>query len=108
VAVAAVLAGIVVLLDPGVTWQRLGIFFLCAAGSASLVAWGVTDGARLRVNVGVLAFALTVLAFYFSSLFGMLGRAFGLIGMGVLCIGGGWIAERGRRRLIERLERRPP
>ena len=106
VAVAAVLAGIVVLFDPGVTWQRLGIFLVCAAGSASLVAWGVMDGARLRVNIGVLAFALTVLAFYFSSLFGMLGRAFGLIGMGLLCIGGGWLAERGRRRLIERLERR--
>lgn len=106
VAVAAALAGLVVLLDPGVTWQRLCIYLVYAAGSAGLVGWGMLDRERLRVNVGVLAFVLTVLAFYFSSLFGMLGRAVGLIGLGLLCIGGGWLAERGRRRLIARLEAR--
>lgn len=106
VIVAAALAGVVVLLDPGVTWQRLCIYLVYAAGSAGLVGWGMLDRERLRVNVGVLAFVLTVLAFYFSSLFGMLGRAFGLIGLGLLCIGGGWLAERGRRRLIASLESR--
>lgn len=104
VAVAALLAGLVVLLDPSVTWQRLVIYLLYAAGSAGLVAWGMFDRVPLRVNLGVLGFVLTVLAFYFSSLFDMLGRAFGLIGMGLLCIGGGWLAEHGRRRLLARLE----
>jgi len=108
VVVAALIAGIVVLLDPSVTWQRLLIYLLYAAGSAGLVAWGMFDRVRSRVNLGVLAFVLTVLAFYFSSLFDMLGRAFGLIGMGLLCIGGGWLAERGRRRLLARLDSGTP
>jgi len=104
VAVVALIAGAVVLLDPSVTWQRLVIYLLYAAGSAGMVAWGMLDKVPLRVNLGVLAFVLTVLAFYFSSLFDMLGRSFGLIGMGLLCIGGGWLAERGRRRLLAKLE----
>jgi uncharacterized membrane protein len=104
VAVVALLAGAVVLLDPSVTWQRLLVYLIYAVGSAGMVAWGMFDRVRLRVNLGVLSFVLTVLAFYFSSLFDMLGRAFGLIGMGLLCIGGGWVAERGRRRLLARLD----
>ena len=105
VGVAAALALGVIALDASVMWQRLCIYLVYAAGSAGLVAWGLMDRQRLRINLGVLGFALTVLAFYFSSLFDMLGRAFGLIGMGLLCILGGWLAERGRRRLIARLER---
>ncbi len=104
VAVAALLAAIVVVLDPTAAWQRLAMYAVYAAGSAGLVAWGVQERQRLRINLGVTGFALTVLAFYFSSLFDMLGRALGLIGMGVLCIVGGWLAERTRRRLIARLE----
>lgn len=104
VAVVALVAGAVILLDPSVTWQRLVIYLLYAAASAGMVAWGMFDKVPLRVNLGVLAFVLTLLAFYFSSLFDMLGRSLGLIGMGLLCIGGGWVAERGRRRLLARLE----
>jgi uncharacterized membrane protein len=105
VGIAAALALIVIALDAAVTWQRLCIYLVYAAGSVGLVGWGLRDRQRLRINLGVLGFALTVLAFYFSSLFDMLGRAFGLIGMGLLCILGGWLAERGRRKLIARLER---
>lgn len=107
VAIAALLAGIVIALDPGLTWQRLCIYLVYAAGSVGLVGWGLLDRQRLRVNLGVLCFVLTVLAFYFSSLFDMLGRALGLIGMGLLCIFGGWLAERGRRRLLARLDEVP-
>jgi uncharacterized membrane protein len=105
VAVAAVVAGLVVALDASVTGQRLLIYLLYAIASAGLVAWGLRERQRLRINLGVLGFSLTVLAFYFSSLFDMLGRAAGLIGMGLLCIAGGWLAERVRRRLIASLER---
>jgi uncharacterized membrane protein len=103
VLVAAALAAIVIALDPAITWQRLCIYLVYATGSVGLVGWGLLDRQRLRVNLGVLGFVLTVLAFYFSSLFDMLGRAVGLIGMGLLCILGGWLAERIRRRLIARL-----
>ena len=108
VLVAAVLASIVIVLDPAITWQRLCIYFLYAVGSVGLVGWGLLDRQRLRVNLGVLGFALTVLAFYFSSLFDMLGRALGLIGMGLLCIVGGWLAERVRRRLVAGLGKEGP
>jgi hypothetical protein len=108
VVIAAALTGIVVALDPAVTWQRLCIYLVYAAGSVGLVGWGQLDRQRLRVNLGVLGFALTVLAFYFSSLFDMLGRALGLIGMGLLCILGGWLAERIRRKLIARLVEEAP
>lgn len=108
VVIAAALAALVIVLDPAVTWQRLCIYLVYATGSAGLVAWGLADGERLRVNLGVLAFALTVLAFYFADLFDKLGRAAGLMGVGLLCIAGGWLAERGRRRLISRLEREAP
>lgn len=103
VLLAAALAAIVIALDPAITWQRLCIYLVYATGSVGLVGWGLLDRQRLRVNLGVLGFVLTVLAFYFSSLFDMLGRAVGLIGMGLLCILGGWLAERIRRRLIARL-----
>lgn len=104
VGIAAGLALIVVALDASVTWQRLCIYLVYAVGSVGLVGWGLRDRQRLRINLGMLGFALTVVAFYFSSLFDMLGRAFGLIGMGLLCILGGWLVERGRRKLIARLE----
>jgi len=108
VAVAAVLAGLAVALDPSITLERLAIYLLYAIASVGLVAWGLRERQRLRINLGVLGFSLTLLAFYFSSLFDMLGRAAGLIGMGLLCIAGGWLAERVRRRLIARLERASP
>ncbi len=104
VAAAAALAGVVVMLDPSVTPQRLLIYLLYGACSVGLVAWGLRDRDRGRVTLGIGGFTLTVFAFYFSSLFDMLGRAAGLMGMGLLFIAGGFAAERVRRRLLARLE----
>lgn len=108
VAVAAGLAWLVTLLDGSRTSHTLLSYLIYAAGSVGLVLWGLRDGDRLRVNLGVLGFALTVLWFYFGSLFDMLGRAFGLIGMGVVFIGGGWWLERTRRALVGRIGTAPP
>jgi hypothetical protein len=71
------------------------------------VDWGLHEQRQLTVNIGVLAFALTVLFFYFDSLFDKLGRSLGLIALGILFIGGGWWLERMRRRLIGRIARNP-
>jgi uncharacterized membrane protein len=71
-----------------------------------VVAWGIKDRLRESVNVGVIAFALTVGGFYFSTIFDMLGRSLGLIGMGLLFLVGGWLMERMRRRLIARVDER--
>ena len=87
---------------------ELAMYALLAVGAAGIVLWGLRDQQRLAINVGVLGFALAVLGFYFSSLYDRLGRAFGLIGIGILFIGGGWLLERARRRLIGRMQRSRP
>jgi len=87
---------------------ELLMYALLEVGAVGVVLWGLRDGQRLAVNVGVLGFALATVGFYFASLYDRLGRALGLIGLGVLFIGGGWLLERARRRLVARLpERRP-
>lgn len=87
---------------------ELAMYALLEVGAVGIVLWGLRDGERLAVNVGVLGFALATLGFYFAGLYDRLGRALGLIGLGVLFIGGGWLLERARRRLVARLpERRP-
>ena len=90
--------------SPRTDGGELAMYALLALGAAGVVLWGLRDQQRLAINVGVLAFALAVLGFYFSSLYDKLGRALGLIGIGVLFIGGGWLLERARRRLIARMQ----
>lgn len=75
-----------------------------ALGCIGLVAWGLGEGRRERLNLGVAAFGLTVLVFYFSQVMDKLGRSLGLMGLGLLFLGGGWQLERLRRRLSRRLE----
>jgi hypothetical protein len=84
--------------------SELFLYGLYAVGAAGLVGWGIKERLTLSVNLGVAGFALTVFAFYFSSVFDKLGRSLGLIGMGFLFLGGGWLMERARRRLIARIE----
>jgi uncharacterized membrane protein len=103
----AVLALVVVHLDLGERRELIVVHLSYAAAAAGLVWWGVHDGHRLRINVGVLGFALNVLAFYYGSLLDKFGRSLGLIGLGVLFIGGGWLVERTRRQLVERAGLRP-
>jgi hypothetical protein len=82
------------------TWRELGPYFLCAVGSVGLVAWGLQEARRERINLGVAGFALTVLVFYFSSVMDKLGRATSLIGLGALFLVGGWTLEKARRQLV--------
>ena len=103
-AVAALLAAALIPLDASQPLQELLAYLIYGAGSAGIVAWGLRDGDRLRVNVGVLCFACTLLFFYFASLYERLDRALGLVGVGLLLIGGGWWLERMRRQLLSRIE----
>jgi uncharacterized membrane protein len=86
-------------------WNTLGIYFWAGVGALGLVAWGLLERQRARINLGVAGFALTVLIFYFSDVMDKLGRSASLIGMGVLLIFGGWILERTRRQLVARVQR---
>jgi predicted membrane protein DUF2157 len=86
-------------------WRELGPYALCALGSMGLIAWGLKEARKERINLGVAGFALTVLVFYFSNVMDKLGRSASLIGLGLLFLLGGWLLERTRRRLVARLER---
>jgi uncharacterized membrane protein len=68
--------------------------------SVALAYWGVRERRAERINLGVASFALTVIVFYFSNLMDKLDRATSLMGLGILFIGGGWLLERTRRRLV--------
>lgn len=94
--------------SPHTNAGELALYALLEVGAVGVVLWGLRDGQRLAVNVGVLGFALAMLGFYFASLYDRLGRALGLIGLGVLFLGGGWLLERARRRLVARLPERLP
>lgn len=83
--------------------DRVAVYAWFALGSVGLAAWGIREARAERVNLGIAGFAITVLAFYFSSVMDMLGRSASLIGLGILFLGGGWLLERTRRRLIAQL-----
>ena len=66
--------------------------------------WGVQRRSRAIVNYGVVCFALAVLWFYFSNVMGKLERSFSLMLLGVIFLGGGWLLEKTRRRLVRHIE----
>lgn len=103
VLLAGAIAYVVTWLDDSETAPRLIAHLVYAGASIGLVAWGLRDRHELRINIGVIGFALTVLWFYFGNLFDMLGRALGLIVVGVLLLAGGWALERARRVLVQRV-----
>jgi hypothetical protein len=75
-------------------------YLWCAVLAIGVIAWGLRDRRAERVNLGVAGFALTVLVFYFSDVMDKLGRSASLIGLGLLFLGGGYLLERARRRLV--------
>jgi hypothetical protein len=81
-------------------WPPMARYLWCALAAVALVVWGLAEARRERVNLGVAAFAVTVLAFYFSSVADKLGRALSLVVIGVLLLLGGYLLERLRRRLL--------
>ena len=84
--------------------DRIAVYGWFAIGAIGLAAWGIREGRPERINLGIAGFALTVLAFYFSSVMDKLGRSASLIGLGILFLGGGWLLERTRRRLIAHMQ----
>ena len=83
-------------------FENVAVYGLCALGCVALVAWGVQDQRRERINLGVAGFAITIIAFYFSAVMDKLGRSASLVGFGLLFLLGGWKLEQLRRRLVAR------
>ena len=90
------------------SWHRVSYgltsYLLCAIGSTGLIAWGLKEARKERINLGMAGFALTVLFFYFSNVIDRMGRSISLIGLGILFLLGGWLLERTRRRLVARVK----
>lgn len=86
-------------------WREWGPYGMCSLGSIGLIAWGLREARKERINLGVVGFALTVLTFYFSTVMDKLGRAASLTGLGLLFLLGGWLFEKARRRLVAQLEK---
>jgi uncharacterized membrane protein len=82
----------------------LVLYALCALGSVGLVAWGLYEKRKERLNLGIAGFAISVLFFYFDSFMDKLGRSASLLILGVLCLAGGYVLEVTRRRLMARME----
>lgn len=82
----------------------LALYALCALGSVGLVAWGLYEKRKERLNLGIAGFAISVLFFYFDSFMDKLGRSASLLILGVLCLAGGYVLEVTRRRLMARME----
>jgi uncharacterized membrane protein len=77
---------------PAYLWEALG--------SLALIAWGMKEARRERINLGVAGFGVTVMAFYFSDVMDKLDRSLALILLGILFLLGGWLLERTRRKLV--------
>ncbi len=75
-------------------------YLWCAVMAVGVIWWGLRDRRPERINLGIAGFALTVLVFYFSDVMDKLGRSASLIGLGLLFLGGGYLLERTRRRLL--------
>jgi uncharacterized membrane protein len=81
----------------------LALYTICALGAVGLIVWGMKEGRKERVNLGIAGFALTILFFYFSTVMDKLGRSASLIGLGLLFLLGGWLLEKTRRRLLAQI-----
>jgi uncharacterized membrane protein len=74
-----------------------------ATGAVGITAWGVLEARAERINLGMVAFLLTVTTYYFSNIFDMLGRSVSLIGLGIVFLAGGWGLEKLRRGLLAQI-----
>lgn len=85
-------------------WEEIGLWIWCGLGAIGMIAWGLREARRERIDIGMAGFAITVMTFYFASVLDKLGRSMSLISAGVLFLVGGWLLERTRRRLIKKME----
>lgn len=87
----------------GYIYHEIGPFLWCLAGAIGLIAWGLKESRKERINLGLAGIGLTILWFYFSNVMDKLGRSESLIGFGIVFLLVGWLVERARRKLAQRM-----
>ncbi len=85
-------------------WNEIGPYVWCALAAVGLIFSGIQDKRKERINLGLLAFGITVVAFYFSTVMSKFGRSISLIGLGLLFVLLGTLLEAARRRLVGHLK----
>jgi len=83
---------------------KLTPYLWSAVASLGLIAWGLYEARRERINLGIIGFGLTVIVFYFSNVMDKLGRSASLIGLGLVFLILGWGLEVARRRLVAKVK----
>jgi hypothetical protein len=100
-ALAAVWVLVLGLISPD---AKLTPYIWSAIASLGLIAWGLKENRRERINLGILGFGLAVLLFYFSNVMDKLGRSASLMGLGLVFLILAWGLERARRQLVARVK----
>lgn len=104
----ATIAGQIAVLMWASDHEEIWVYGVCVLQAAVVVVGGMRFTNKDAINTGVIVFGLTVAFFYFSTVMDKLGRSLSLIGLGVLLLGGGFLLERTRRRLLAALPQREP
>jgi uncharacterized membrane protein len=78
--------------------------FLLFISMVGLVFVGYFRGEELLINLALVIFGIDVVTRYFEFSWGLLDRSFVFIGAGLILLVGGYLLERGRRRVIGRLQ----
>ena len=76
---------------------------LLLGGIVGLVFLGYFRGREMLINLALVFFCLGVATRYFEYGFELLDRSLVFIGAGIILIVGGFLLERGRRRVLARL-----
>ncbi len=84
-------------------WNKLSVYLLAGIGAVGMIAWGMREDRRERVNLGLAGFAIAVMFFYFSEVMDKLDRSIALIGIGLVFLVVAWGLERTRRSLMKRM-----
>jgi hypothetical protein len=80
--------------------DRFWIYPWLGVGCIGLAGWGLREARAALVNFATVGFALTVLGFYFDTVMPKVDRSVSLMGLGLLFLGGGYLLERVRRRVV--------
>ena len=84
------------------SWLALWFKILLFAATFWLIARGYRAQTRSVVNIGFVFFAIGLATVYFDTVWTLMSRSFVLMVGGVLLLGGGYILDRQRRKLIAR------
>ena len=82
----------------------VGPYVWCGIAALGLIAWGIREARRERINLGIAGFGITIMAFYFSQVMDKLSRSASLIGFGLVFLVLAWALERTRRHLVARVQ----